>query len=208
VLETTDGLTLTHEACLPSPGRYTASQTLYQNRLPRFYGDLWGVLICLQHPGRRASLVFRPMLLRGGWSLSAGFIPAFTGFCISISLSVLWRAGASHGALGITLLASAIHGLPFFLPRSQRRLLLTCGVRMARGTKKADYYCSRWKPSCEGRSMSNRPISVGFHANGCKYRSVLSVVQGVSQCFPNAGASSQSSLLGHRACSQTCPCTR
>ena len=135
--KSTGGLPLTHEACLPSPGRYTASQTLYQNRLPRFYGDLWGVLICLQHPGRRASLVFRPMLLRGGWSLSAGFIPAFTGFCISISLSVLWRAGASHGVLGITLLASAIHGLPFFLPRSQRRLLLTCGVRMARGNKKA-----------------------------------------------------------------------
>ena len=135
--KSTGGLPLTHEACLPSPGRYTASQTLYQNRLPRFYGDLWGVLICLQHPGRRASLVFRPMLLRGGWSLSAGFIPAFTGFCISISLSVLWRAGASHGVLGITLLASAIHGLPFLLPRSQRRLLLTCGVRMAGENKKA-----------------------------------------------------------------------
>jgi hypothetical protein len=62
-------------AC-PIPGNFTASQTLYQNRLPRFYGDLWGVLICLQHPGRRASLVFRPLLLRGGWSLSAGFNPA------------------------------------------------------------------------------------------------------------------------------------
>ena len=157
--KSTGGLPLTHEACLPSPGRYTASQTLYQNRLPRFYGDLWGVLICLQHPGRRASLVFRPLLLRGGWSLSAGFIPAFTGFCISLFLSVLGRAGASHGVLGITLLASAIHGLPFFLPRSQRRLLLTCGVRMARGNKKTAYNCSRSQPGFgPGGSMCKRSI--------------------------------------------------
>jgi hypothetical protein len=175
--KSTGGLPLTHEACLPSPGRYTASQTLYQNRLPRFYGDLWGVLICLQHPGRRASLVFRPMLLRGGWSLSAGFIPAFTGFCISISLSVLWRAGASHGVLGITLLASAIHGLPFFLPRSQRRLLLTCGVRMALDNKKTLTTASGCTPRSTGGGSMCQGSLVGCNANGDDSTSVLSVGQ-------------------------------
>lgn len=37
-----DGVTLTHEACLPWETDGTASQTLYQNRLSRFYGDYGG----------------------------------------------------------------------------------------------------------------------------------------------------------------------
>jgi hypothetical protein len=41
-LKVTGGLPLTHEACLPRGARIPASQTLYQNRLSRFYGDYRG----------------------------------------------------------------------------------------------------------------------------------------------------------------------
>lgn len=55
-----------------------------------------------------------------GWLTSTLVDP-----CISLWPSLLGRAGASHGLLGMTLPASAIHGLPCFLGAAHEGSYLT-----------------------------------------------------------------------------------
>jgi hypothetical protein len=170
----TDYLLPMKPAC-PIPGNFTASQTLYQNRLPRFYGDLWGVLICLQHPGRRASLVFRPLLLRGGWSLSAGFNPAHHRVLYIPLAFATWACGCiTRGArhnppsqchTWLAVFPSALPTKALAIVRS------TVGVRQT----KSPCCCIRSKPpgTPRGGCMSKGSKTVGFDANGADYRSVL-----------------------------------
>ena len=79
MLKSTDGLPLTHEACLPLRAATQPHRPFTRTACHVFTATIGGVLRCLQHPGRWASLVFRPLLLRGGLPLSAGYDPALTG---------------------------------------------------------------------------------------------------------------------------------